>query len=68
MRAAHQLVETTQMIGKIGEVCVYFIPDDFPSAERDHARLCDGRGGQTPAREPLVFHLIEPKQPLALGL
>jgi hypothetical protein len=53
---------------QVGEVCLYFIPDDFPSAERDHARLCDERGSQTPTREPLVFHLIEPQQPLALGL
>jgi PAS domain S-box-containing protein len=53
---------------QVGEVCFYFVPDDFPSAELNHARLSDGRGSRTPARKPLVFHLIEPQQTLALGL
>jgi hypothetical protein len=40
----------------------------FRSSELDHTRLFERCGSQIPAREPLVFHLIEPQQTLALSL
>lgn len=52
---------------QIGEVCFYFILNDFSSAELDHTRVSDGTSRQARAGEPLVFDLIEPQESLALG-